>query len=198
MEAYIGTTPTPCKTETADVASLLHARAIGNGHARVARNGENGRRRRVRHQIHHSHRRAAFKADTAVTLVDSGMDMAEAIERCDTNPAYFHAMKVLRESGNFALHKAVLDGPEPVLASAKRVENAAVAIMALQKCSGMERELVRLVTGMTSDPVTMLLNLGADQLVAMANTLGLDWCWDHLIAAAMPAKAATESNGSSE
>jgi hypothetical protein len=51
----------------------------------------------------------------------------------------------------------------------------------------LERELVRLATGMTADPVTMLLNLESGQLVATSTALGLDWVWDKMIAAAMPA-----------
>jgi hypothetical protein len=69
--AHIGNISTAVKTETADVASLLHARG-GNGHDNAARNGGNGHHRRIRPQIHHGRRRAALKADTAVTLVEGG------------------------------------------------------------------------------------------------------------------------------
>src|SRR5262249_11867471 len=124
MEAYIGTTPTPCKTETANVAALLHARAIGNGHAHIARNGGNGRRRRVRHQIHHGYRRAVLRADTAVTLVENGMSVTEAIERCGISSNYYAAMKAVRESGDTDLYHAVLEGYESLFVAAARVKNA--------------------------------------------------------------------------
>jgi len=185
------------KTETADVRALLHARGVnGNGHARVhahehVRNGGNGQHRRVRRQIHHGYRRAVRRANTAVMLVEmTGMSVTEAVECCDTNFPYFYAMQALRQSGNVALHNHVLKGDEPPLPAAKRVRNAAMAITAYQKCSALERELVRVATGATADPVTMLLNLTSDQLVAAANALGLDWVWDHMIAAAMPPKPA--------
>src|SRR5215471_8363518 len=100
MQVLSGTFP-PVKTEmteTADVASLLHARVNGNGHARVARNGGNGHRRRVRHQIHHGYRRTALRADTAVTLVKNGMSVTEAIEHLGISSAHFYAMKAVRES----------------------------------------------------------------------------------------------------
>jgi hypothetical protein len=128
-----------------------------------------------------------LKADTAVMLVENGMPVTEAIERCTTNTNDFSAMKALRGSGNLPLYNHVLKGDEPVRASAKRVKNAAAVIAAYSKCSALERELVRCATGATNDPVTMLLNLPPDQLAAVSKTLGLDWVWDWMIAAAMPA-----------
>jgi hypothetical protein len=180
------------KTEAADVHSLLHARVHGNGHgnghARV--NGGNGRHHRVRHQIHNNRRRAALQADSAIVLVEAaGMAVTEAVERCSTTSAYFHAMKALRESGNVGLYNAVLRGDEPVLASARRVKNAAAAITAYEKCSPLERELFWVATGATADAVTLLRNLRADQLVAASKTLGLDWVWDQMISAAMSTEA---------
>src|SRR5262249_17772449 len=117
----------------------------------------------------------------------------EAIERCSTSTNYFYAMKTVRESGNTALYNSVLRGNDPVLTSAAHVKNAATVITAFQKCSVSERELVRLATGATADPVTMLMNLGADQLVAASKALGLDWVWDRMIAAAMPTEPVTEA-----
>jgi hypothetical protein len=175
-------------TETADVQSLLRARVNGNGHARAGGNGGNGHRRRVRHQILHGVRRAALKADTAVMLVEDGMDVAQAVTRCDTSLDYFYAMKALRESGNVALHNAVLHAGPPVRAAAKLVKNAAMVITAYQKCSALERELVRLATGATADPVTMLLNLTPDQLVAVANALGTEWIWNTMISPVVSAE----------
>jgi hypothetical protein len=128
-----------------------------------------------------------LKADTAVMLVENGMPVTEAIERCTTNTNDFSAMKALRGSGNLPLYNHVLKGDEPVRASAKRVKNAAAVIAAYSKCSALERELVRCAAGATNDPVTMLLNLPPDQLVAASKALGLDWVWDWMIAAAMPA-----------
>jgi hypothetical protein len=121
----------------------------------------------------------------------TGMTVTEAVERCDTSAAYFSAMKALRESGNSALYRSVLRGNSPVLASARRVENAAAAIAAYRKFSAEEHELFRGATGATADAVTMLRNLGADQLAAVSKALGLDWVWDKMIAAAMPAEAST-------
>jgi hypothetical protein len=162
----------------------------GDGHAR---NGGNGHRHRPRRQIHHGYRRAALRADTAVMLVANGMTVTEAVTRCDVSLPHYYAMRALKESGNVALHNRALKGDQSVRVSAARVKNAAAAITALTKCSGLERELVRAATGMTSDPVTMLLNLTPEQLVATSTALGLDWVWDHMIAAAMPTKPATES-----
>jgi hypothetical protein len=162
-----------------------HAEFSGRGHVV---NGGNGHRRRGRSQIHHGYRRAARKADTACILVEDGMKVAEAIERCSTSTNYFYDLKALRESGNSALHNSVLKGNDPVHASAERVKYAAAAIRALQQCSGLERELVRLATGVTADPVTMLLNLEPDHLVAVTNALGTEWVWEKMIIAAMSTK----------
>jgi hypothetical protein len=177
------------KTSTAEFKKVPSP-TNGNGQAR---NGGNGHRRRVRHQIHNGYRRSALKADTAIMLVESGMEVTKAIERCSTGSNAFYAMKALKESGNTALYNAVLKGNELFFASAEKVKNAAAAITAYRKCSVLERELVRLATGATADPVTMLLNLKPDQLVAASKKLGLDWVWDRMIAAAMEtAKATTE------
>jgi hypothetical protein len=187
------------KTTTAEFKVPPSTPTNGNGHADAAERGQvrngggNGHRRRVRRQIHKGYRRAALKADTAVILVEDGMTVTEAVKRCETGFSQFYALQALRESGNVTLHKHVLKGDEPVLASGRRVANAAAAITALQKCSGMERELVRLATGMTSDPVTMLLNLEPDQLVAVTNALGTEWVWEQMIIPAMPTKSTTES-----
>jgi len=153
-------------------------------------NGGNGHRHRPRRQIHHKYSRAALKADTANMLVENGMSVTEAVKRCTTGTNYFYALKALRESGNVALHNAVLKRDEPAIASAKRVKNAAAAIVALKKCSVLERELVRLATGMTDDPVTLLLNLSPDQLVATSTALGKDWIWERMVVAAMSTEAA--------
>jgi hypothetical protein len=155
-----------------------------NGNGQV-RNGGNGHHRRVRHQIHHNHRRAALKADTAVMLAEDGMAVIEAIERCGTNPAYFYALRALKESGDTALYNAVLKGNAPILTSGKRVENAAVVIAAYAKCSELEKGLIRIATGLTADLPTMLWRATPDQLVAASKALGLDWVWDRMIAAAM-------------
>jgi len=164
----------------------------GNGQARAACNGGNGHQHhRVRRQIHHGYRRAALKAETALLLVEAGMPVVEAIERCSTNHSSFYAMKALRESGNTALYNAVLEGNESFLASGLRVKNAAAAITAFKKCSVLERGLFQLATGATDDPVTMLLNLKPDQVVATSKALGLDWVWDKMIAAAMETKKTT-------
>jgi hypothetical protein len=160
----------------------------GNGQAR---NSGNGHRRRVRHQIHNGYRRSALKADTAIMLVESGMEVTKAIERCSTGSNAFYAMKAVKESGDAALYDAVSEGDEPLLAAGLRVKNAAAAITAFKKCSGLERELFRLATGATDDPVTMLLNLKPDQVVATSKALGLDWVWDKMIAAAMETKKTT-------
>jgi hypothetical protein len=121
----------------------------------------------------------------------TGMTVTEAVERCDTSAAYFSAMKALRESGNSTLYRSVLRGNSSVLVSARRVENAAAAITAYEKCSPLERELFWDATGATADAVTLLRNLGADQLVAASKALGLDWVWDRMIAAAMSTEAST-------
>jgi hypothetical protein len=94
-------------------------------------------------------------------------------------------MKALRESGNTALYNAVLRADAPIRESAKLVENAAKVITAFSKCSGLERELIRRATGATNDPVTMLLNLSPDQLVATSKALGTDWVWNNMIEPAM-------------
>ena len=177
------------KTSTAEFKKKVPSPTNGNGQAR---NGGNGHHhRRVRHQIHHGYRRAALKADTAIMLVESGMEVTEAIERCSTNPSAFYALKAVKESGDAALYDAVSEGDEPLLAAGLRVKNAAAAITAFKKCSGLERELFRLATGATDDPVTMLLNLKPDQVVATSKALGLDWVWDKMIAAAMETKKTT-------
>jgi hypothetical protein len=163
----------------------------GDGNRRTL-NGGNGHHRRVRPQIRHGYRHAARKADTALLLVEAtGMSEAEAIERCSTNPAAFYAMKALREAGSTTLYNAVLRGGEPMRTSWSHVRNAAAAISAFKKCSRSERGLFRLATGATNDPVAMLLNLNPDQLVATSKSLGLDWIWDKLIAAAMEAAETT-------
>ena len=179
------------KSETADVRALLHARIDGNEHARVSTNGHvrngNGHRRRVRRQIRHGQRQAARKADTAVILVETcGMSVTEAIARCNTSPGYYSAMKTLRDCGDHGLHAHVLKGDEPVLASAKRVKNAATVIAAYQKCSELEKGLIRLATGATADAADMLWHSTPEQLVATTKALGLDFVWDRMIEPAMP------------
>jgi hypothetical protein len=64
-------------------------------------NGGNGHRDRPRRQIYRKHRRAALKADTAVMLVENGMPVTEAIERCTTNTNDFSAMKALGGAATF-------------------------------------------------------------------------------------------------
>ena len=176
------------KTSTAEFKKKVPSPTNGNGQAR---NGGNGHHHRARHQIHHGYRRAALKADTAVLLVESGMPVAEAIERCSTNHSAFYALRAVKGSGDTALLDAVLEGHEPLLTAGVRVKNAAAAITAFKKCSVLERGLFRLATGATSDPVTMLRNLTPEQLVATANALSPAWIWDKLIEPAMSTEPAT-------
>ena len=156
------------------------SRVNGNG----ARNGGNGHHR-IRHQIHNHRRRTALKGDTAVMLVESGMSVAEAVERCSTTTNDYSAMKALKESGNVALYNHVLKGNEPVRAAGKRVANAAAAITAFKNCSALERELFRIATGATADLVTLLRNSTSDQLVAASRALGSEWVWNEMIEPAM-------------
>jgi len=93
------------KTSTAEFKKKVPSPTNGNGQAR---NGGNGHHHRARHQIHHGYRRAALKADTAVLLVESGMPVAEAIERCSTNHSAFYALRAVKGSGDTALLDAVL------------------------------------------------------------------------------------------
>jgi hypothetical protein len=170
----------------------VHGRVNGNGRAL---NGGNGHHRRVRHQIRHNRRHAFLKAEAAVLLVEQcGMPVTKAVTLLGVSYNYYAAVKLLRASDNVALYKAVRRGDEPVLEAARRVKNAAAAITAFKKCSVLERGLFRLATGATDDPITMLLNLEPDQLVATSKALGLDWVWDRMIAATMEtAKATTET-----
>ena len=172
-----------------------HTTHNGNGHAhgRVG-NGGNGHRR-VRHQIHHGYRRTALKADTAVILVENGMDVTEAIERLGISTNAFTAMRALRESGNVPLHDAVLHGGESLLDSGARMKNAAAAITALRMCSGLELELVRLSTGSTSDATTMLLNMSSELLTETATELGSEWIWENLVMRAMSSESITSTSG---
>jgi hypothetical protein len=151
----------------------------GNGH-----NGHNGHRR-PRPQVHHGFRRAARKADTVLLLTAGGMSVTEAAERCSVGLDTVYAMKAIKESENTALYDRVMRGGQSVLASGKKVANATAAITALKKCSALERELVRLATGATADPVTMLLNLTPDQVAAVSRELSPDWFWDRFIAPVM-------------
>jgi len=176
------------KTSTAEFKKKVPSPTNGNGQAR---NGGNGHHHRARHQIHHGYRRAALKADTAVLLVESGMPVAEAIERCSTNHSAFYALRAVKGSGDTALLDAVLEGHEPLLTAGVRVKNAAAAITAFKKCSVLEQGLFWLATGATDDLATMLWNSKPDQLVTAAKLLGLDWVWDRMIAAAMETKKAT-------
>jgi hypothetical protein len=179
------------KTSTAEFKKKVPSPTNGNGQAR---NGGNGHHHRARHQIHHGYRRAALKADTAVLLVESGMPVAEAIERCSTNHSAFYALRAVKGSGDTALLDAVLEGHEPLLTAGVRVKNAAAAITAFKKCSVLEQGLFWLATGATDDLATMLWNSKPDQLVTAAKLLGLDWVWDRMIAAAMETtKATTEA-----
>jgi hypothetical protein len=155
-------------------------------------NGGNSHHRRVRHQIHHGRRRAALKADTAVTLVEGGMPVAEAIERCGTTTNYYAAMKAVRESEDPGLHQAVLEGYESLFAAAKRVKNAAAAIKAYRKCSLFEQGMVWLATGATTDLERLLRSSTPEQLVEVSRRIGSDWIWDWMIAPAMAPEPATE------
>jgi hypothetical protein len=162
-----------------------------NDHPLKFKNGNNanGRhhRRRRRRQVLHGRRQAALRAFHAARLVLQGYAVLYAAMCCGSNKRYVEAMVILVQSENTVLLEQVLTGHVPVLQAAESMKNAAAAITALKKCSVLERELVRLATGMTSDPVTMLLNLSPGQLVATSNALGLDWVWDRMISAAMPA-----------
>ena len=150
-------------------------------------------RRRVRRQIHHGRRRAVLRADTAVTLVTTyGMSVAEAIERCNTSTDYFYAMKAVRECGDTDLYHAVLRDHESLSTAAAHVKNAAAVITAYQKCSLLEQGLVWLATGATADLERLLRSSTPEQLVEVSRRIGLDWVWDNMIAAAMPAAPATE------
>jgi hypothetical protein len=106
---------------------------------------------------------------------------------CGANKRYVEAMVILVQSENTALLEQVLTGHVPVLQAAESMKNAAAAITALKRCSGLERESIRRATGATADAVTLLLNMSPGQLVATSNALGLDWVWDRMISAAMPA-----------
>jgi hypothetical protein len=109
------------------------------------------------------------------------MGVVEAAACLCVSTNAIQAMLAIRAIGSTALHKAVLKGNDPILAAGARIKNAAVAIKALKQSSGLERELIRIATGATADPVTMLLNLEPDQLVAVTNALGTEWIWDKLI-----------------
>lgn len=134
----------------------MEALNIGNDHRGqrsefTPKTNGNGRHHRRRSQIHNGRRRAALKADTAVLLVmEHGISVTEAIERCDTIFEYFDAMRTLRESENPGLRNDVLMGIEPVRAAAALVENAAAIIKAFPKCSRYELTLIQARTGMTS------------------------------------------------
>src|SRR5262245_19588012 len=174
---HIGNISTTVKTETADVASLLHARG-GNGHAYAARNGGNGHRRRVRHQVHDGYRRAVLQADTAVTLVETyGMSVTEAIKRCGSSSNYYSAVKAVRGSEDPGLHDAVLRNETPFFPAAKCVMNAAAAIKAYRKCSLFEQGVVWLATGATTDLERLLRSSTPEQLVEVSRRIGLDWVW---------------------
>src|SRR5262249_51829661 len=122
--------------------------------------------------------------------------VTEATQRCTVGLDTFYAMKALKESKNVALYDHVMRGGSSVLASGKKVVNAAAAITALKKCAAMERELVRLATGATADPVTMLLNLTRDQVAAVSKELSPEWFWDRFIEPVMSnTKSTTESAG---
>jgi len=156
-------------------------------------NGGNSHHRRVRHQIHHGRRRAALKADTAVTLAETrGMTVTEAIERCGTTTNYYAAIKAVRESEDPGLHQAVLEGYESLFAAAKRVKNAAAAIKAYRKCSLFEQGMVWLATGATTDLERLLRSSTPEQLVEVSRRIGSDWIWDWMIAPAMAPEPATE------
>ena len=60
---------------------------------------------------------------------------------------------------------------------------------ALNQCSGLERELVRLATGVTGDPVTMLLNLSPELLTETATKLGSEWLWENLVMRTMSSES---------
>jgi hypothetical protein len=151
-----------------------------------ARNGGNGHHHRVRHQIRHNRRHAFLKAEAAVLLVERcGMPATKAVMLLGVSYNYYAAVKLLRASDDAALYKAVRRGDVSVLGAARRVKNAAGAIAAFKKCSAPDRELFRLATGATDDPITMLRNLTPDQLVTASKALGLDWVWNNMIDPAM-------------
>jgi hypothetical protein len=126
-------------------------------------------------------------------LVETGMPVTEAVERCSISSNYFYAMKAVKESGDTALYNAVLKGNKPFLASGTRVKNAAVVIAAYARCSEFEKGLIRTATGLTADLVPMLRHATPDQLVAASKALGLDWVWDRMIAATMETETTTET-----
>jgi hypothetical protein len=166
---------------------MLHiAKAGSNG------NGGNSHHRRVRHQIHNGRRRAALKADTAVMLVEGGMPVTEAIERCDTTTNYYAAIKAVRESEDPGLYQAVLEGFESLFPAAKRVKNAAVAIQAYRKCSPLEQAMVWGATGATADLEVLLRSSPPEQLVEVSKRIGLDWVWDNMLAPAMATEPTTK------
>jgi hypothetical protein len=109
---------------------------------------------------------------------------------CGANKRYVEAMVILVQSENAALLEQVLTGHVPVLQAAESMKNAAAAITALKRCSGLERESIRRATGATADAVTLLLNMSSDQLVTTSKELGSDWIWNNMVEAAMSASKA--------
>ena len=119
------------------------------------------------------------------------MGVVEATRRVTVSSNAVAAMQAIRGSGNIPLYAAVLEGGESLLESGRRTKNAAAAIAALNQCSRLELELVRLSTGSSSDVVTLLLNMSSAELVETSKSLGLNWIWDKMIAAAMPSDASS-------
>ena len=119
---HIGNISTTVKTETADVASLLHARG-GNGHAYAARNGGNGHHRRVRHQVHDGLRLAAAHAFVGAMFVrEKGFTIAAAANWSGSSPTYICAMLTILDSRDEVLLDRVITGRVGVLAAAAQVK----------------------------------------------------------------------------
>src|SRR5262249_26799703 len=108
-----------------------------------------------------------------------------AAYRIDVNPIFAHAMDKIRTCGDKLLHDEVMTGTQPVLPSAKMVENAAVAIEAYRKFSRYELHLFEIATGAIKDLVKHIAD--SDPIEAAAALIkatgSIDASVDLLIAA---------------
>lgn|SRR5262245_10825585 len=171
----------------------------GHGNRQQRRRQARGGRRRHHPQVENGYRQAALQAHGAATLVlNQGYTIAHAARCCATTYEYTVAMIAVIRSENARLLADVLAGKIAVLVAGAMVKNAAAAIVALRKCSGLERALVMHATGAVADLSQHLLNSSAEQLAAAGKHLTPGWVWNNVVEAAMSAaepapKTATET-----
>jgi len=187
MQLHNGNSATvkPLATDTADVAALL-ARVNGQTSAdstepmlvfesRRTGNSTAKPRRATGPQMKGGKNLATKRGKTARLLIKAlGITVADAVTRTNSNPHYVRALKLVEQSGDLALARAVDEGAIAPLPAAKSIKHLAAMKVAFAAASPAER-----ITFFRSDTVkSFIIKAGLmtpeEHLKAAVDDLGVE------------------------